>query len=75
MHYNPQKRLKQIMKRCKPVHPRLPKMRQRAVGHDDAAEGHDEGEEGGDEERCKELVGGEGSDELAEANVEELEEH
>lgn len=70
MHNNPQKRLKQIMERRKPVHPRLPEMRQRAVGHDDAAEGHDEGEEGGDEKGGEEVVWGEGGDELAEADVE-----
>lgn len=70
MHHNPQKCLKQIMKGCEPVHPRLPEMWQRAVGHDDTAEGHDKGKEGGDEERGEELVGGEGGNELAEADVE-----
>lgn len=73
MHHNPQKPLKQIMKRRKPVHPALPEMRQRAVGHDDAAEGHDECEEGGDEERGEEFVGGERGDKLPEADVEYLE--
>lgn len=63
------------MKRRKPVHPGLPEMRQRAVGHDDAAESHYEGEKCGDEEGGEEVVWGQGGDELPEADVEELEKH
>lgn len=75
VHDNPQQPLKQVVEGGQPVHPRLPEMRQGGVGDDDAAEGHDEGEEGGDEEGGEEVVGGEGGDELAEADVEEFEEH
>lgn len=50
-------------------------MREGRVGDDDAAEGDDEGEEGRDEEGGEDLVGRHGGDELAEADVEELEEH
>lgn len=75
MHDNTQQTLKQVVEGRQPVHPRLPEIRQGDVGDDDAAEGHDEGEEGGHEEGGEEFVGREGGDELAEADVEEFEEH
>lgn len=67
--------LEEVVEGGEPVHPGLPEVGEGDVGDDDAAEGDDEGEEAGDEEGGEELVGGEGGDELAEADVVELEDH
>lgn len=75
MRNNPQVPLKQVMERREPIHPRLPEVRQRHVRHDNATEGDDEGEEGGHEQGGEDLVRSHRGDELAHANVEQLEEH
>lgn len=67
--------LEEVVEGGEPVHPGLPEVGECDVGDDDAAEGDDEGEEAGDEEGGEELVGGEGGDELAEADVVKLEDH
>ena len=61
------------MERSEPVHPAAPEVGQGGIGSDDATECNDEEEEEGRIEGGKELIGGEGGDGLAEADVEELE--
>ena len=68
-----QEAFQQIVEGSEPVHPGAPKGREGGVGDDDAAEGDDEEEEEGHEEGGEKIVGGEGGNGLAEANVEKFE--
>ena len=66
--------LEEVVERGEPVHPGAPEFREGLRGREDAAEGDDEEEEEWHEEGGEELVGREGGDGLAEADVVELEE-
>lgn len=63
----------QVVEGGEPVHPRAPKGGEGGVGDNNAAESDNEEEEEGHIKGGEELVGGEGGDGLAEADVEELE--
>lgn len=68
-----QERLEQVVERGEPVHPAAPEVGQLLGGDDDAAEADDEEEEHRHEKAGQQLVGAEGGDGLAEADVVQLE--
>lgn len=74
MQRNSQERLKQVVERSEPVHPAAPEVGQLLGGDDDAAEADDEEEEDRDEQTGEKIIGAEGGDGLAEADVVQLEE-
>lgn len=69
-----QERLEKVVERGEPVHPAAPEVGQLLGGDDDAAEADDEEEEDRHEQAGEQLVGAEGGDGLAEADVVQLEE-